>query len=359
MHLIIGTYTEELPHVRGKADGILAAGFDPASGRVGPIGTLTEARNPSYLTASAGNVYVVHETVDFEDQPGGGITAYARDPGSGRLTRLNTGRTVGDSPCYVTLDRSGRFALTANYGVGPGSVTVHRVERDGRLGDMTDHVRHSGSGPDQVRQAAAHAHMTAVDPVTADVMVADLGADSVVVYALDEDGRLTVKADAALAAVPGAGPRHLAFHPDGRHLFIVNELDCTVCALRRQGDRFAVTDRVPTRAAGADADTGGENLAAAVRVSPSGRHVLATNRGDDSLAVFRFDEGAAALSLVGVTPGVGECPRDFVFSPDGRHVIVAAQDGDQLSCYQFDDESGALRLLQRAPAPTPVCLALV
>jgi 6-phosphogluconolactonase len=240
--------------------------------------------------------------------------------------------------------------------VDAGSVTVHRIEPDGRLGDMTDHVEHVGSGPDPVRQANSHAHMIASDPVTGDILVSDLGSDTVFVYALDRDGRLAAKASANLEAVPGSGPRHLAFHPDGRHLFIVNELDSTVCTLRREDDRFVVTDQVPTRSAGAAA--GGQNLAGAIRVTPSGRHVLVSNRGDDTLAVLRFDPDAAALSLVGITPDVGECPRDFIVTPDGRHVIVAGQDGDQLASYRFDDEAGALQLLHSAVAPTPVCLIL-
>lgn len=356
MDLIIGTYTEQLPHVHGKADGVLTATFDPASGRIGPVTSLAAARNPSYLTASASgeHVYAVHETLTFEDQPGGGITAYARDLSTGQLTLLNARNTLGDSPCHVTLDRSGRFVLNANYGVDAGSVTVHRIEPDGRLGDMTDHVEHVGSGPDPVRQANSHVHMIASDPVTGDILVSDLGSDTVFVYALDRDGRLAATTAANLEGVPGAGPRHLAFHPDTRHLFIVNELDSTVCALRREGDRFVVTDRVSAR----PADAGGRNLAGAIRVTPSGRHVLVSNRGDDNLAVFRFDPDASTLSLVAVTPCVGECPRDFVVTPDGRHVIVASQDSDHLASYEFDDEAGELRLLDFAVAPTPVCLVL-
>jgi 6-phosphogluconolactonase len=343
MHLIIGTYTEQLPHVQGKADGILTAPFDPASGRIGPVTPLATADNPSYLALSPSgeNLYAVHETVTFDGQPGGGLTAYARP-------------TVGDSPCHVALDRTGRFVLTANYGVGAGSVTVYQLERDGRLGELTDHVPHAGSGPDPVRQAAAHAHMIATDPVTGEILVADLGSDSVLVYALDSAGHLAPRAAARLAAVPGSGPRHLAFHPDGQHLFVVNELDSTVCTLRRQGDHFAVTDRVATVPAG----TGPQSLAAAIRVTPAGRHVLVSTRGQDSLAVLRFDPGTSSLSLTGSTPSAGDCPRDFIVTPDGQHVIAASQDSDLLACYRFDDETGALRLLHRAAAPTPVCLLL-
>lgn len=356
MQLIVGTYTEPLPHVNGKADGILGASFDPASGRVGPVSSLAAARNPSYLAVSASgeHVYAVHETDMFGDRPGGGITAYARDPRSGHLSPLNARGTDGQAPCHVALDRTGGFVLVANYGVSAGSVTVYRVEPDGRLGELTDHVTHTGRGPDPVRQGASHVHMTASDPVTGDILVADLGSDTVFSYTLDSAGRLTPRTCAHVPAAPGAGPRHLAFHPDTRHLFLVNELDSTVCVLRRDGDRFAVTDRVPTLPAGAD----GVNLAGAIRVSPSGRHVLVSNRGHDSLAVLRFDPAAASLSPAGITPAAVRCPRDFILSPDGRHVIVAGQDSDQIACFGFDDDAAALRLLHTAVAPTPACLVL-
>jgi len=355
MQLIIGTYTEQLPHVHGKADGILGASFDPASGHIGPVSSLAAARSPSYLAASASgeHLYAVNETLTFDDQPGGGITAFARDPRTGQLTQLNARPTIGAAPCHVALDRTGRFALTANYGVEAGSVSVFPVEPDGRLGDMADLVELTGGGPHPERQAGAHAHLTTTDPVTGDILVADLGSDAILAYTLDPAGRLVPK-EAAYRAAPGAGPRHLAFHPDQRHLFLVNELDNTVIVLRREDGHFAATHRAAPRPDGA----GSPNLASAIRVSPSGRHVLVSNRGDDSLAVLRFDPGAATLSLTGITYGVGECAREFIISPDGRHVIVAGQDSDSITCYQFDDEAGTLRLLHRAAAPTPVCLVL-
>ncbi len=196
--------------------------------------------------------------------------------------------------------------------------------------------------------------MITSDPVTVDILVADLGSDTILVYSLGDEGRLTPKTASNVNAVPGAGPRHLAFHPDGRHLFVVNELDSTVSALRREDDGWVVTGRVPTW----PAEAGGRNLAGAIRVTPSGRHVLVSNRGHDSLAVLRFDPGTSALFPVGFTPAAGECPRDFIVTPDARYVIVAGQDNDHLASYEFDEESGALRLLHSAVAPTPVCLVL-
>lgn len=367
MQLIIGTYTEELMGVRGQADGILTAGFDGGTGSFGPVSTLAVTRNPSYLamTASAGNIYAVNETLTFVGQQGGGITAYARDTGTGQLTELNTRPSLGPAPCHVTLDRTGRFVLAANYGTGAGSVTVYSVAPGGGLGEVTSHIELTGAGPHPERQTSAHAHMIASDPVTGDILVADLGTDTIGGYTLDAGGRLTARPGAQLAAAPGAGPRHLAFHPDGRHLFVVNELDNTVSTLRRGSDGFAPAHRVTTLPAGpgsggegAGSAADGGSLAGAIRVSPSGRHVLVTNRGHDSIGVLRFDPGTAALSPVGHTASVGEFPRDLIVTPDGRHVIVACQNGGLLAAFAFDDDTGTLTLRHTAAVPTPVCLLL-
>ena len=354
MHLIIGTYTERLPHVDGKADGILTASFDAASGRIGEVRTLAASRNPSYLTLSpAGDrVYAVSETGTFEGRSGGGLIEFARDPRTGELTRLRARPTLGDSPCHVALAGEGRLAVAANYGEDGGSVAVFPVGAHGGLGELADHVEHAGSGPNPERQASSHAHMTASDPETGRILVTDLGADTIFEYETGPGGRLTTVRE--LKTQPGDGPRHLAFHPDRRHLFAVNELGGTVTVWRRGPDGFAAADTTSTLPAGADA----ENLPAAIRVSPSGRHVLVSNRGHDSIAVFRFDPAAPGLVLVGATHAEGECPREFILTPDGRRLIAASQDSDLLASYEFDDDAGALRLLHSAAATTPVCLAL-
>jgi 6-phosphogluconolactonase len=365
VQLIIGTYTERLPFVDGKADGILTAGFDPASGRFGEVRTLAAARNPSYVAVSptSSRVYAVCESETFESQRGGGVIAFAWDARSGELTSQNASPTMGVSPCHVALVHGGRFLVTANYGedAGPvtanygedaGSVTVYQVGADGGLGDVTDHVVHTGSGPNAERQASSHAHMSASDPETGHILVSDLGADTIFVYEVGPAGRLTLARE--LKAEPGTGPRHMAFHQDGRHLFVVNELGGTVSVWRRDPAGFATVVSVSTVPVGADDD----NLPAAIRISPSGRHVLVSNRGHDSIAVFRFDPSVSGLRLVGVTLTEGECPRDFILTPDGRRLVAASQDSDLLASYEFDDATGELRLLHRAAATTPVCLAL-
>lgn len=353
MQLIVGTYTETLPHVVGKADGVLSVEFDAGSGSFGIVRMLAAMRNPSYLVVSSSgeNVYAVSEVTEFEGEPGGGVVAFARDARTGELTLLNARGTGGTEPCFVTLDRSGRFVLTANY--GSGSVSVYPVEDDGRLGEMADYAAHTGSGPNSERQESAHTHMAGIDPVTGDVHAIDLGADTIFAYAIGSSGDLLAGAP-PLKTAPGAGPRHLAFHPAGQHVFVANELGGTVTTLRRQAEGFEPVAETATIPAG----TGIENLPGAIRVSPSGRHVLVSNRGHDSISVFRFAPGTERLALIGTIPAEGECPRDFVLTPDGTKIIVASQDSDVIASYAFDDSAGTLRLLRKVAAPTPVCLAL-
>ncbi len=350
--LIIGTYTERLPHVEGQAEGILSCRFE--DGTIGPVRLLAPTRNPSFvvLSADGSRLYAVNETVEFEDHPGGGVTAFARDNSSGELTRLNSRPSAGVEPAHLGLDPSGRFLLVANY--RSGSIAVFTLEADGSIGPMTDHVQHAGSSIDPVRQTGPHAHMILFDPVTNDVLVPDLGLDAVLVYTLSPEGKLTEHPDRRIGTAPGAGPRHLAFHPDDAHLFLVNELDNTVVTLRRAGDGFKATDTASTLPAGFH----GHSQAAALRVSPSGRRVLVSNRGEDSdtIAIFRFDADRGTLELENLTPAGGREPREFVFSAGGRFVIVAVQDSDALVVMEFSEDVPELRQVSSAEVPTPVCL---
>jgi 6-phosphogluconolactonase len=353
--LVIGTYTEDLPHARGQGLGIYTADFDATTGRIGPVSLLAAARNPSYLTTSASGetLYAVAETLTFEGHEGGGVTAYARDRETGSLTRLNARPSGGASPCHIAVEPTGQYVLTASYGTdsGPGSVSVHQLTGDGSLGDLTDHVQHTGSGTHLARQAASHPHMIASVPRTGQILVADLGIDAVVVYTLDQAGRLTPAASARLAATPGAGPRHVACHPGARHLFVVNELDNTVATLRCGDGRFGQLHRTSTLPPGA-----GSSAAGAIRVSRSGRHVLVSNRGHGSVSVLRFSAATSSLTFTGTTPSGGEQPRDLVVTPDGRHVVIANTDSGLLVSAAFDDGTGAMRPVHSTSVPSPACL---
>ena len=175
------------------------------------------------------------------------------------------------------------------------------------------------------------------------------------VYRLGADDSLTERPEARIDCLPGAGPRHLAFHPDSRHLFLLNELDSTLAVLRRTGDRFERTDIASTL----PAEFTGHNQTSAVRVSASGRSVLASNRGYDSIAVFAFDAERSTVELRLVEPSQGREPRDFVQTPDGTQLVVGNQDSDTVVCVAFDESAPSLTAVSTVEVPTPVCLRFV
>ena len=345
--LLIGTYTEKLPHVTGVADGILGASYDPRTGSVGPVAVLARTTNPSYLALDqdATHLYAVNETHTFEGRPGGGITAYARDPRSGALVQISTKSSGGVAPCHLAVD--GRYLLVANY--DSGSATSVALESDGRLGPEHAHLQHAGSSAHPERQAGPHIHMTCPDPVTGDVLVVDLGLDAVLTYQLSPSG-LTERPGTRLAAPPGSGPRHIAFHPDGRHLFLVCELASVVLILRRAAGRLVVVGEAPTLPAAA---SGPASLAGAIRVTSSGRHVLVSNRGHDSVVMLRFSPDAPALTLADIQPSGGAGPRDMCLTPEGDRLIVANQDSHSLVVMDVDEDGSALRPVSATAAASP------
>lgn len=355
-HILVGTYTDDtLAHVNGKAAGILSA--DYADGRVGRPEVAGPITNPSWLTVSPDgrSLYAVIESKEFQGLPGGGVAAYARDPESGQLTLLNEKPSAGVEPAHVAIDPSGRFVLVANYRTG--SVAVFAHDADGSLGAMVGHVQHDGSSVHPIRQTGPHAHQIVFDPKTGRVLVPDLGLDALLFYDLDESGRLTERRDLRFSTVPGAGPRHLAFHPDGDHLFLMNELDNTLLVLRRDAGRdgFAQTDVKSTL----PGDFGGHNQTSEVRVSADGSLVFGSNRGHNSIAVFRFDPASSSVELRHLEPTRGDEPRDFVTSPDGGYLLVANQNTDTIVTFAVDPSGPSLEYVSTSAAQTPVCLVFV
>lgn len=335
--LLIGTYTETLPHVAGTADGILGCSF--AGGELSPPATLARVRNPSWVTVHGDRVYATVET-------DAGELAGFRRAADGTLAALGAVPTGGGHPCHVAVDPGGRFAVVANY--TGGSVAVVRLDGDGAPVERTALVAHRGDGPVRERQDAPHPHQAAFVPGTADeLLVADLGADALVRYRLDAAGGLEELGRVAMP--PGAGPRHVAFHPDGRHLFVVCELSCRILVLR------GLEQVASVEAVGGDACVG--STSAAIRVSPSGRSVLVTNRGErsDDVVLFGFD--GETLHASDRQRSQGATPRDLAVSPDGRWALVANQDGGTVATFALDEAHGRLELAGVAAVPTPVSLA--
>ena len=255
----VGTYTEAAQN--GKAEGIYVYQMDPSSGALTHVRTVAGGPNPSFLAFDPTRrfLFAVNETETFAGQPGGGVSAFALDPSAGDLTFLNAQSTHGTYPCHLCTDPTGRYLLSANY--GSGSFAVHPIGADGRLGATTDFVQHSGSGPNARRQEGPHAHMVTFDLSGRYALLVDLGIDKTLVYRLDIgtgklDPHRVVAASgaveqAAAPAAPGAGPRHIAFHPSNRYAYINNEIGCTVDAFAwdaaRRDIRAAPDDLHPAR----------------------------------------------------------------------------------------------------------------
>ncbi|HET8631087.1 MAG TPA: lactonase family protein [Thermomicrobiales bacterium] len=359
MWVYVGTYTAAEPYARGRAEGIYAYRLDPDSGALTRAFTLPGVVNPSYLAVAPDGraLYAVNEAPEFEGQAGGGVSAFARDPASGRLTALDRQPSHGTDPCYVSVDHSGRVALVANY--TSGSVAAYPLGADRGLGAATSVHQHAGSGPNPKRQAGPHAHSIQPDPTNRFALAADLGLDRVLVYRLDP-ARGTLEPDdpPAAALPPGSGPRHLAFHPDGRHVYVIGELDSTLTACIWDAERgtlepFQTVSTLPAGFAGV-------NSCADVHVAPSGRFVYGSNRGHDSVAVFAVDQATGALEPAGHTPTGGRTPRNFAITPSGAFLLAANQDTDSVVTFRLDGATGQLASTgQVTSVPSPVCLTLV
>jgi 6-phosphogluconolactonase len=334
-HLVyIGTYTG------ATSQGIYGFRFDDATGALTPIGLVAETQSPSFLTASASGrfVFAVNEFGTYGGEKSGSVTSFVVDPATSKLTPLGVQSSRGADPCHLALDRSGRYLAVANY--TGGNFALFPVDASGRLGPARAVVAGEGSGPVQSRQQGPHAHMVAFDATNKYLIGADLGLDRLLVYRFDASAGTLMPNDPAGAVMPpGAGPRHFAFHPNGRDAFSINELSSTITRLTWDGatGRFAVGGSQPTL----PAEFKGNNSTAEIAVHPSGRFVYGSNRGHDTIAVFSIGADGA-LTLVEHEPTRGRSPRNFTIDPTGRWLIAANQQSGSLAVFQIDQKTGAL-----------------
>lgn len=364
MRVYVGTYTgggtsgAEARRV-DRSRGIYLLELDQSSGRFvsGPV-LAGETGNPSFLALHPNGclLYAVNELKTFEGKATGAVSAFAVDPATGLLTFLNRRPSEGTDPCHLVVDASGRNVLVANY--SSGTVAVLPLSADGRLEAASSVRRGSGSGPVKARQEGSHAHQILLDPSGRFALWADLGADRVRVDRFDAAaGTLEPNDPDGLAVAPGSGPRHLAWHPCGRVVYLFNELSATVSVLGFDAGRgsLGVLQTVSARADGACR----ENLAAEIAVSPDGRYLYASNRGDDDLAVFAIDGSSLQLTPIGRVPSGGRGPRSFAIDPSGRWLVAANQGSGSLVVFRRDPATG-LAAAAGAPiaVPEPVCVLL-
>lgn len=347
MFVFVGTYTRQ---PQGHAEGIYGFDFDPATGALNHVNTTSGVVNPSFLAldAASSNLYAVNEG----DR--GQVTAFRRDLETNGLQEINTQVSEGDGPCYVSVSGSGQHVLVANY--GSGSVAALPVKEDGGLQPASSAVQHNGSGPNPDRQEGPHAHMIAPVPDGRFVLAVDLGQDRVIAYRLDPaSGSLAAAGEPAGAhADPGAGPRHFAFTPDGRYVVVINELASTVTSYAYDAETGAM-EPLQTEST-LPSDFTGKNTTAQIIISPDGRFVYGSNRGDDSIAYWAIgDDGR--LTFAGRVPSGGKEPRNFNIDPTGRWLLAANQNSDTIVTFRRDADSGTIEPTgDVANVPTPVCI---
>jgi len=347
----VGCYTQ-----KGTTGGesVFVYHLDMSTGALVFDSAVSGGENASYLAISPDNrlMVAVNETVTFDGQPGGGVAALSIDPATGRLTLLNQQRSHGGLPCYASIDAQGRVALVSNY-LG-GNVAIFPILEDGKLGSATDIVQHTGSSVHPGRQRSPFAHSIVIDPTNRFAIVSDLGIDKVLVYKIDYDNlKLILHSHASVK--PGAGPRHLTFHPSGRWAYLIHELDehITVFAYDAEAGSLKTLQTVPTLPEGyAD-----ENTSADIHVSPSGRFVYGSNRGHDSITAFEIDQQTGLLTFVDRHTSGGKTPRNFVIDPTGAFLLAANQDTGDIVSFRLDGTTGKMiDTGQVAKVYKPVCI---
>ena len=348
-----GTYTGP------KSKGIYLSRFDADLGKLTEPVLAAETRNPSFLAAHPNQrfLYAVGEVNDFDGKRAGAVSAFALDPKTGQLTLLNQQPSGGSGPCHVALDSKGRCVVVANY--GSGSIASLPVGEDGRLGEAGSGIQHTGSSVNSQRQTAPHAHHIVVDGDDRFALVCDLGLDRVLVYRLDAKSAKLLPHDPPFASVaPGAGPRHLAFAPNGKFAYVINELNSTITAFAYDARGGVMTE--PQTVSTLPEHFSGNNSCAEIEVHPSGKLVFGSNRGHDSLAVFAVEEKTGKLTLVEHQPTQGRTPRHFAIDPTGRWLLAENQGSDTVVVFGIDVKTGKLRATgQTVTVGSPVCAVFV
>ena len=350
LFVYVGTYTS-----RGSK-GIYQLAMDPKTGKLEQVGVTENIINPSFLAIHPGGryLYAVNEVGEVAGKKGGAVTAFEIDSASGSLKKLNQQWTGGAGPCHVSVDPRGEFVMCANY--GGGSVSMHPIREGGRLGDMTAFVQHGGSSVDKSRQEGPHAHSINADSAGRYAVAADLGLDSLIVYKIDRASASLDSNDPPAARVaPGSGPRHFAFHPNGKRAYVINEMLCTVTAFNYDASKGALTE-IQTISTLPDGVKPGYSTAE-ILVHPSGKFVYGSNRGHHSIAMFAVDADSGRLSFLGTESTQGKTPRNFGIDPSGQFLLAANQDSNNIVVFRIDQKTGRLTPTGHSiEVPTPVCV---
>ena len=325
----------------GEKGGIHAFGFDSDKGVLKPLHRTTEIQNPFFIALSPDKQFLY--AIDAEKFGGDedeNVAAFALEGRTGRMKRLNHQSARGTASCYLDVDATGKTVLVANY--SSGSVAALPVKADGSLGGAASFFQHSGSSVDQSRQKGPNAHCFVISPDGKHALAADLGIDKIMIYSLDAaTAKLTPnEAQPFVKLAPGSGPRHLTFHPNGKRVYVINELANTVTFFDWKSETGSLTEQQTISTL--PSDFTGKSYTADLKVTPAGKFLYCTNRGHDSLASYRIaDDGK--LSLIGIQPSGGKGPQNLLITPDGRWLLCANMPGNNVVVFKIDSASGAIK----------------
>jgi 6-phosphogluconolactonase len=345
--LYVGTYTN------GMTDGIFVYSFNDQTGRLVNLKKPTVANNPSFVVISSNNkfLYAVGELDNLDSNRSGGISAFKIEKNH-KLTLINHVLTYGANPCHVSLSPDGKRLVASNY--TGGNLSIYNVLPDGSLSEIVQRIQNSGSGPVADRQSEPHVHSACFDPSGKQLFVADLGIDELKIYNVSPgDVPLSPNDQPFLKLPPGSGPRHLDFSADGRYIYVINELNSTITVFMKYGGDWKIIQNARTL----PKDFKGENGCADIHISADGRFVYGSNRGHNSIAVFRRDINSGKLVLAETVPVEGDWPRNFALDPSGRFLLCANQKSNDITVFKIDQSSGKLSYTGfKVPNESPVCL---
>ncbi|MDR1802140.1 MAG: lactonase family protein [Treponema sp.] len=353
--VLVGTYTEAIKFgtgqiLAGKAKGVYSFLLDTETGVLEGEKVSTGIVNPSWLTLNKAldRLYAVNELKEYEGEATGSVSAFAFDIKSRELKLLNIRPTHGTDPCHVILDPKNTHVFVSNF--NSGSVCVFPVLADGALGEASQLIQHEGSSVNKARQSGPHAHALFFDNSGRFAFVPDLGIDRLMAY--EASGALKPAPTPYYRSAPGSGPRHCVFHPNGKYLYLINELGSSVTALAYNEADASLShlQTVPTIPAGFSA----HNSCADIQITPDGRFLYGSNRGHDSIAIYAVDAGTGLLSLAGIESSGGKIPRGFCVDPRGAFLLAANQDTDNIVVFRID--GATMRKVSEHAVPTPVCV---
>jgi 6-phosphogluconolactonase len=340
-----------------SSQGIYFTRMNAKTGELSAPQVAVEAKNPNFLAFHPNKkfLYACAELTDAAGTKSGGVSAFSIDGSTGKLTLLNQQSSGGRGPCYVSVDKTGKNVLVANY--GSGGVACLPIGDDGKLREPSSVIQHQGgSKVNEKRQEGPHAHWINTDPNNRFVLATDLGLDKVMIYKFDTgQGALAPNDPPAGIAPPGGGPRHVAWHPSGKIVYVNNEMGNSITAFHYDPQRGAMTQFQSVPSLPPDYKEPG-NTTAEVVVHPLAKFLYCSNRGHDSIALFAIrDDGT--LAPRGHTSTQGEVPRNFVIDPSGQFLLAANQKSGTIVVFKVNPESGELTPTgSKIEVPAPVCL---